>query len=495
MDFLKTLKEYKILYCEDNKDLMMTFKILLKDKTDNILYAENGEAGLKLYHDEKPDIIITDIEMPEVNGMEMIKIIRLIDNETPIVITTSHEDQKYLIDSIDAGVNKFLIKPIKKDFLLATLEDIVINLDNKKMADEYRAKLELEKMRENVKEVITQFSQVFVEPIMILQNKKIKYANEAFEKTIGSENMKLLLDDISRFDNFLEEKEGFFSAIENLCQQNSYENKISLRINGKRRIYQVIVKKLNFKGEVDESDIYVFQDITIVEYQKLKIQNYSLRLEDYLIASKYKRKNTTNKPLEKIDSVLASTVPLTGDEEVITLPTEEKKRTLSSEDAALLRKTHVDKTSAKEFLSTLDASLTEDLDELKEIEEEIDQELYDFFEKPSKDLLNKVISKFDHYAYAIKKMQEFDELAQALFSTKNVLSSIETLEDKTIATIRVYLEGIFSDLKQWRDTIFVVAQTKDIHYLDASLFSSCLQLELTLTGIKPDDDEDDFELF
>jgi len=113
-NFLKALKECSILYCEDREDIRRTFALMLKDKVGNVSYCEDGALGLKSYYDNKPDLIITDIEMPNMDGLEMISKIRKDDADIPIIVTTSRGDQDCLLKSIDLGVSNFLIKPIRK---------------------------------------------------------------------------------------------------------------------------------------------------------------------------------------------------------------------------------------------------------------------------------------------------------------------------------------------------------------------------------------------
>jgi len=179
-NYLDKLKNYKILYCEDSVDLTKTFSMFLKKLTNNIIYAKDGKEGLELYNSKKPDIIITDIEMPLKNGIELIKEIRKVDKEIPIIITTSHDEQRYFLDAIDLGVEKFLIKPIKREPLYNSLSKTISHLEDKKLAEIYRVKEEIEKLKRHTDDVITQFSEILDEPILIEQNSKVKYANDAF---------------------------------------------------------------------------------------------------------------------------------------------------------------------------------------------------------------------------------------------------------------------------------------------------------------------------
>ena len=144
------------------------------------------------------------------------------------------------------------------------------------------------------------------------------------------------------------------------------------------------------------------------------------------------------------------------------------------------------KISAADFIQTIDETVYAEFDELKELEHELDDALFDFIENPSSEFLVPIIAKFNKYASTIKFLHEFDELAQAIFSIATLLSN---LTDVDAQKIKMFLDNILLDLKFWRHTIFVMQETEDIHYLDSSLFSSCLQMELSLTGVKFDDDD------
>lgn len=99
------LKKLNILIVEDGKDIIeimnRTFKLLV----NNISLASNGDEALKLYKDEKPDLILTDLRMPHKDGIEFINEIRSFDKNSPIIVITAYEDdlssdEKELVDAI-----------------------------------------------------------------------------------------------------------------------------------------------------------------------------------------------------------------------------------------------------------------------------------------------------------------------------------------------------------------------------------------------------------
>ena len=472
--------KYKILYCEDNKDLRATFELIVKDRYDNILLAENGEDGFEKYKELKPDIIITDIDMPKLDGLQLTKRVRDIDKNIPIVIATSNDDKDSFTEAIKLHVDRFLVKPIKKSQLLNVLDNLVKMLEDREKADKFRAKKELKKLKKKIKENIEKFSGIFIEPIMIVKGDRVDFVNKALRKTIGYENISKILENKENIDIFLEKREGYCSSFSELSGDN---NKISIIVDKHRRIFQVLKKDIQFEEDEEISTVYIFQDITLVEYQRVKLENYAFRLENILIDTKYRQNSSQNAAIDAKDD--------DWDE----LDSKIETREIDEEEKTLLRKTHIDKISATDFVRSMQSYIIDEIEDLKEIEFDIKDLLYDLSIGLDKATLYKIISKLDTYAKAISNLQEFDELSKALYSTVNVLSGVEELNEENTQTIKMFLEAIFYDLQNWREIIFEKQDTEDIHYLDSSLFSSCLQLELTLTGVKPDDNDDDLEFF
>jgi YesN/AraC family two-component response regulator len=106
------LKKLSLLYVEDDKDIQEELQEVLELDFKTLYTASNGQDGLDLFKKYKPDIVISDIQMPKMNGLEMCEQIRTIDSNVPIVITTAFNEPSFLIKSIDIGVDKYVLKPI-----------------------------------------------------------------------------------------------------------------------------------------------------------------------------------------------------------------------------------------------------------------------------------------------------------------------------------------------------------------------------------------------
>ena len=94
-DEIKTLKKYTILYVEDNKEIAEELVFFFEPFLHKLYYAKDGREGLELFEEHKPDVIITDIQMPHMNGIQMIEKIRETGSDIPIVITTVFNENDY----------------------------------------------------------------------------------------------------------------------------------------------------------------------------------------------------------------------------------------------------------------------------------------------------------------------------------------------------------------------------------------------------------------
>ncbi|WP_456382597.1 response regulator [Hydrogenimonas sp.] len=120
----RPLESCTLLYVESEKEVRNYVIPFLGPRVRTLWVAENGKAGLKLYEKHKPDIIVTDLKMPKMDGIEMSKIIRSEDCDIPIVLIASYSDQHHLFAAIDARISAFLRKPVKINELIRTVEDL-----------------------------------------------------------------------------------------------------------------------------------------------------------------------------------------------------------------------------------------------------------------------------------------------------------------------------------------------------------------------------------
>ncbi len=128
-DFLKKLKTLTILYAEDEEGIRKNIADSLRYYVKEVLEAKNGQMALEIYLEKKPDIILSDIHMPILNGIDFIKKVRETDIHTPVIMITAHTDKKYLLDAVELHMEKYIVKPVDIDELFNSLEKCVNSID------------------------------------------------------------------------------------------------------------------------------------------------------------------------------------------------------------------------------------------------------------------------------------------------------------------------------------------------------------------------------
>lgn len=143
-DFLKTLT---VLYVEDDITIQNSLGNILKKVFKEVIICDDGKEGLsnyKLYTNDMGidfDVIISDINMPNMNGLEMIKQIRALNEDIPAILTTAHGEADYLLEAIKIGVSGYTLKPIDTKELLITVQKYCESLRNIKIIEKNEKEL------------------------------------------------------------------------------------------------------------------------------------------------------------------------------------------------------------------------------------------------------------------------------------------------------------------------------------------------------------------
>lgn len=285
----KLLKNIKILYVEDEKNISEQVKYFFDRYVKEFHIANNGEEGLELFDKVNPDVVITDIQMPKMNGLDMIKQLRRKD--VPVIITTAYSDAEFFLKAIELKVDKFVIKPINLVELVTDVQRVV--LENHLQNELFEKDTLLEIVDKNVLISITD------------ENGKILDASEAFCKLTGYSKSELignthsLLRDKTVDDEFYENlwnniKSGksFKSEIKNVNKEgNTYWTNLTItpiRKDGEIKKYIAIRHDITNKKrletlaiEDDLTKIYnrrYFNNIINREVRRVKRENSSLSL-------------------------------------------------------------------------------------------------------------------------------------------------------------------------------------------------------------------------
>jgi len=124
MKKLERLKELSVLYVEDDETVRETMQNILNYFFKEIFIAENGEEGLKMFKEKSPDMVLSDIEMPKMNGLELAKEIRKLNPNIPIAFFSGYGKEYF--ENVNFNLNSFVL--IRKPFEVNSLKEAFLKL-------------------------------------------------------------------------------------------------------------------------------------------------------------------------------------------------------------------------------------------------------------------------------------------------------------------------------------------------------------------------------
>lgn len=122
---LQLLKKLTILFVEDEAIIRSQIADTLKVFFNEVVIANNGHEALQLLSQNNIDIILSDIKMPMITGLDLATRIRLSHNSIPIILLSSYSDQETLIKAVNSGIDGYVLKPVQLDDLLNTFENVL----------------------------------------------------------------------------------------------------------------------------------------------------------------------------------------------------------------------------------------------------------------------------------------------------------------------------------------------------------------------------------
>ncbi|MCU7835050.1 MAG: diguanylate cyclase [gamma proteobacterium symbiont of Taylorina sp.] len=141
----KYLKTAKILYVEDDKKVREGYTKTLNRCAKELYVADDGEAGLELFKKLSIDIVVSDIKMPHMNGIDMAKAIMETAPDIPIVFTTAHNETSFLFEAIELQVDAYILKPVPIKTLMSKINKISKNILLEKVNKMQHAELQEQK--------------------------------------------------------------------------------------------------------------------------------------------------------------------------------------------------------------------------------------------------------------------------------------------------------------------------------------------------------------
>ena len=172
-------KNLTVLYVEDSPILQKKMAVFLGKLFKTVFQANNGVEGLQSFNNDKPDIVISDIDMPEMNGHEMIQAIKKLDPNANIIVYSAYADSENLLKSIHLGVVDFIPKPVDIELFEKVLTKIVAKIDaDKKEKVTSSRQVRVSAPSENVEIDQEESDEIFQQLEIIKRSKKsIEFVN------------------------------------------------------------------------------------------------------------------------------------------------------------------------------------------------------------------------------------------------------------------------------------------------------------------------------
>ena len=286
---LEYSKNINFLYVEDNAENRESTSNVLSIIFANIIIAVDGQDGLNKFKENNIDLIITDINMPNLNGIEMIKEIKKIDRNCDFIFLSANDDRKILLECIPLQANGFLVKPLDFEELISLIEEIIekIQLLHESKNNEYYNEQYLALIDKN--NIISKTN----------TNGEITYVNDNFCKISGYKREELLHKThrvIRHFENPDELYEDIWNTIK--VKEKVWEGVLKNKSKSGSTYYikTIITPIRNIKGEIVEyitirSNLNSSVDDKKYLFEQIEENNFSilvlLQIDEFEIFEKF----------------------------------------------------------------------------------------------------------------------------------------------------------------------------------------------------------------
>lgn len=407
----------RVLIVDDNDNNRLTLNLLLEEVEDvEVHEAEDGQIAVEMCVKQNYDLIFMDIMMPNMDGFEATKYIKQMHKNSMIIALSALDDEASKHKMLSLGAEDYLTKPINSE------------LFETRVAQYIRIASMRSQSKPEVSNVINPFS------------------NSIYSRTI----------------TFRIQDEGALGEYWDYWL-NGEKNVIDLS-DCVRLIYGfglwLLKNNIPFSIVVEESPDKLYMMLLHVSAIKNSVIR-NLLLKHFQNAKYILSKEMLAFSLDKM------------------VKPEVSKMEISDDVKKVLTKTHDNILSAVDYVENTAIAFLPKIDSLEQINDETDNSIVAFEKEPSKRAMGIVCDNFQEYADVLEQLVDFQHLGFAVQTLINFLSTLteEQFAEDKVKKLSSMLINLLHDLNSWRENVFISQVARDIHYLDASLLSSCIQIE------------------
>lgn len=460
------MNKIRLLIVDDDEDNRLVLRATCRSLENfEIKEAVDGLEAVEMAQSWEPHIILMDIMMPKMDGLEASKIIKEMHPQTVIIGVTGIVDSRIEEKMSAIGIDIYIHKPIDRELIRFKLQSVESSFLLKRGNFKDRSKkITLNPFNSDIPSYKTIFDIVDTEAMM-------EFGMWLFDRYNGKTVSNKFDKVIEVFYKIMKQGSKNDEAMTIIVEESYEEFYITIKFDRAVHLEQNVLNMLNEFG----SEFIIQENIVCARLSK----PIETTAKESVLA------DINKKQVEKIEK---------NDEKT------KEIRVVSSSERDLLHQSFVHKTSAKDYVSEIGGDILDEILDLSSIDQEWMITLNEIEKNPIKEnFIAFTNSVLNAYVGTINNLFEFTALAYALTSLGIFIkdnAEVISEDSSKVKKMIMLLEHLGVDLTTWREHIFVLQDTADIHYLDSSFFSSCMQIE----GIISDkdvsnNDDNDMEFF
>ncbi|HEX5624208.1 MAG TPA: response regulator [Sulfuricurvum sp.] len=468
------MEHLKLLIVDDVEDNRLVLRAICRRiEGFDIFEAVDGRDAVDQCETLRPHIVLMDIMMPRLDGFQASKLIKERYPDTVIMAVTAVIDPKMEENMASIGVAAYIRKPIDKDLIRLKLQSYAgafsMGGQEKKLLGHKPA---LNPFSDEIRAFKTIFDIHTIEAIMdfgvwLLMRFECAHASVCT-------NIDMII-------------ELLYALLHQEIKKNT-----AVTITIEESFDEVFIHvALPVRTQRDPSMEHLIHGLG----NSCVINETMVAFRIRMIEEKRERKETAVLP-----SISHEKQPISEEKAVPTGEKTAETRSIGAIENQVLRESFVTKITAREYVESIDSDAFGEVQDLREAQREWESWLLTLKEEGSEEnfhhFANEVLGA---YSNAISALYEFSGLAYAIISLSTLLkANAGVLVDDTLKRAKVleFLEYFKNDLSSWIEHVFEIQDTQDIHYLDGSFFSSCMQIESIITGTEVDlGEEGEIEFF
>lgn len=213
----KLLQSLTILYVEDDSAIRSSMGNILTSIVKDVVLAVDGMDGLDKFKEHRNiDIVVTDINMPKMDGLTMCQHLRKLDSNIPIIVTTAYDDNNFLSQAIDIGINSYLMKPVDAYKLIQAFMKVAeplflrreLEIANQELQKRVSSEIEQNLQKDVLIQEIVEFQKNML--IVLDHNCQPLFANRSFLSLLHVHDLEQLVEKYGNLESIFLESEDYF---------------------------------------------------------------------------------------------------------------------------------------------------------------------------------------------------------------------------------------------------------------------------------------------